>query len=32
MTAFQALADDAVAAGSSGFVVLDLMVKLGRRR
>jgi hypothetical protein len=32
MTAWKALADDAEAAGSSGFVALDLMVELGRRR
>jgi hypothetical protein len=30
--AFQALADEATAAGSSGFVALDLMVELGWRR
>jgi hypothetical protein len=32
MVAFRALADDAEAAGSSGFVALDLMVERGRRR
>jgi hypothetical protein len=32
MEAFRALADDAEAAGSSGFVALDLMAEVGRRR